>query len=337
MPFFRRRGGDGGYPMQKSRVLVVTMSSSAVSETLRSVSDTLAALDGMEGAITVVDDGTSQDRAAALKAAIAEQGPQPRVRLLEADAFRGAAGANVGVCAGLPEGQTPDYVWLLAPGARPEADALARLAAHLDAHPETAIVGGGLLGQDGAAAPSAFRFPSLMRELTGGAPVAIAAAASGAVDWVSLESMMLRRSAIDEIGLFDEAYPLCFEDVDLCRRARAAGWGVDHVGDSRVRLVRGGGRIEAIRQRMPGYWAQARLRYFLRHHGPLYAAGATVAHVAGGLWRRVRGARPQGDPPRFLRGLILHDAGFALRGIWRSLRSKRASAPAPDRAQARRP
>ena len=38
--------------------------------------------------------------------------------------------------------------------------------------------------------------------------------------------MLVRRSALDEIGLLDERYFCYMDDVDLCQRARDAGWHV---------------------------------------------------------------------------------------------------------------
>ncbi|MEV6349553.1 glycosyltransferase family 2 protein [Actinoplanes sp. NPDC051851] len=53
-----------------------------------------------------------------------------------------------------------------------------------------------------------------------------------AVEWVSGFCMLVRASAFREIGGFDPGYFLYFEDVDLCKRLRAAGWGVASVGAS---------------------------------------------------------------------------------------------------------
>jgi N-acetylglucosaminyl-diphospho-decaprenol L-rhamnosyltransferase len=46
------------------------------------------------------------------------------------------------------------------------------------------------------------------------------------VEWVSGSAMVLRRSALDEVGFFDEGYFMYVEDVDLCTRLRRAGWQV---------------------------------------------------------------------------------------------------------------
>jgi N-acetylglucosaminyl-diphospho-decaprenol L-rhamnosyltransferase len=45
-----------------------------------------------------------------------------------------------------------------------------------------------------------------------------------AVDWVSGACMVVRRRTLEEIGPLDERFFMYFEDADLCRRARDAGW-----------------------------------------------------------------------------------------------------------------
>jgi N-acetylglucosaminyl-diphospho-decaprenol L-rhamnosyltransferase len=44
------------------------------------------------------------------------------------------------------------------------------------------------------------------------------------VDWISGTCMTVRRRTLDEIGPMDERFFMYFEDADLCRRAREAGW-----------------------------------------------------------------------------------------------------------------
>ena len=48
--------------------------------------------------------------------------------------------------------------------------------------------------------------------------------------WVSGSCFLARRSALEELGGFDEAYFMYAEDMDLCWRAHQAGWGVGFAG-----------------------------------------------------------------------------------------------------------
>ena len=44
------------------------------------------------------------------------------------------------------------------------------------------------------------------------------------VDQPMASCLIIRRAALDEVGLFDENFPIFFNDVDWCLRARNAGW-----------------------------------------------------------------------------------------------------------------
>lgn len=58
--------------------------------------------------------------------------------------------------------------------------------------------------------------------------------AAADVDFITGGALLLRRSALDVVGAFDESfYPAYYEDVDLCGRLRAAGWRVRYLPDAR--------------------------------------------------------------------------------------------------------
>lgn len=52
-------------------------------------------------------------------------------------------------------------------------------------------------------------------------------------DWVSGCFMLVRRTAIEQIGPFDTRFGKYFEDVDICRRMRQSGWSVMCHGKAR--------------------------------------------------------------------------------------------------------
>jgi len=57
---------------------------------------------------------------------------------------------------------------------------------------------------------------------------------AASVDWVSGSCVLVRRDAFNEIGGFDERYFLYWEDADLCRRLRKAGWSIRYRPDAQV-------------------------------------------------------------------------------------------------------
>lgn len=61
----------------------------------------------------------------------------------------------------------------------------------------------------------------------------------GPVDWVSGACMMVRRSALAEVGGFDESYWMYWEDADLCRRLAEHDWAVHFEPDAIVHHATG--------------------------------------------------------------------------------------------------
>ena len=57
--------------------------------------------------------------------------------------------------------------------------------------------------------------------------------------WVSGSCFLARRSALEELGGFDEAYFMYAEDMDLCWRPTTPGWGVGFAGTAEVTHVQG--------------------------------------------------------------------------------------------------
>ena len=309
------------------KLLTVILNWRTADMTLDACAAALREMAGMQGAITIVDndsgDGSFERMAEQVAARGWDRGAVP-VRVLQSGRNGGfGAGNNFGIRAGLPGGVRPDYVYILNSDAFPDPGAIRALVDHLQANPRTGFAGSYIHGPDGAPHHTAFRFPSIWSELEGAArfgpisrllkrhivPLPMPAETCR-VDWLAGASLLARQDMLDAIGLFDETFFLYFEETDLLLRAARAGWATDYVRPSEVTHIGSASTGMKTWRRIPAFWLDSRRHYFTKNHGHLYAAAATLAHLAGGLLWRARllvQNKDRVDPPHFLRDLILHD------------------------------
>ncbi|NJL34479.1 MAG: glycosyltransferase family 2 protein [Chloroflexaceae bacterium] len=73
--------------------------------------------------------------------------------------------------------------------------------------------------------------------------------------------MLVRRAAIEEVGLLDDGYFLYSEEVDWCWRMRRAGWAIWQVPAAHVLHV-GGASSQQVRVRSFIELHRSRLRFF---------------------------------------------------------------------------
>ena len=77
---------------------------------------------------------------------------------------------------------------------------------------------------------------------------------------------MLRRELYQAIGGLDEAYVMYSEELDYCRRAKAAGWQVAYHGGAII-THHGGKSSEQVAAQTLIHFHTSKLRYFRKHHG----------------------------------------------------------------------
>ena len=208
-----------------AEVSIVIPTFDTASMTLRCVRAVLASMPPSTEVI-VVDDG-SRDGSAELLAR------EARVLRLETNSgFAKAANAGVRVADGR-------VIVLLNSDAIVEAGALDALVNALD-EPQVGIAGAQLLNEDGTLQWSGGSTPTfawILAAVTGLGRFARffrRGKKSNEVDWVSGAAMAIRREVWDEVGPLSERYRFYCQDLELCIRARDAGWRVRVVEEARV-------------------------------------------------------------------------------------------------------
>jgi N-acetylglucosaminyl-diphospho-decaprenol L-rhamnosyltransferase len=270
--------------------------------------------------VAVCENGTGPEDAERLRRVIDSNGWQSWVDLTVVHPNRGFTGGNnIVIRKALASADPPEYVLLLNADTIVLDGALEALVDFMDRHPQAGAAGGALVWPDGEVYGPPFRFPRIASELNRGlrlgmvtkllwrwtVPVMPRPTAACPVDWVSGANVILRRTMLDEIGLLDEGLYTYFDDVDVCLRAKRAGWETWYVPESRIIHLEGKstGIVTGSVKRRPAYWFQARRRFFLKSYGPAHAAAADAAFITGfAIWRLRRWIqrKPDTDPQRML-------------------------------------
>jgi N-acetylglucosaminyl-diphospho-decaprenol L-rhamnosyltransferase len=179
-----------------------------------------------------------------------------------------------------------ELVGLVNPDTLVEQSFFRRVEAFFAENPAVGVAGPRVLDADGRVQLSARRELSMISGLFGRTslltrlfpastlvkkqfPAVTELTAPAAVDWVSGACMVVRRRALEEVGTLDERFFMYFEDADLCRRVREAGWFVYYLPDIEVTHQAGG----STRSRPRAIWDlhKSAFLYHRKHgdHGPL--------------------------------------------------------------------
>lgn len=278
--------------------------------------------------IIVVDNASPNGDGARLLAFAAAEERRKMLRVIASPANTGfAKGNNIALREAFAADPAPDLIYLLNPDAYVRPGALRTLVDFLEAHPKAGIAGSRLEYPDGSPQISAFRFFSMASEFESAARTGFVSALfqnkrvappqtdeTRAADWVCGASVLIRRDVFDDVGLFDEAYFLYYEETDFMLQAARKGWQTWYAPASRaVHLVGQStgvvdGRTKA--KAPPDYWFDSRTHYMRKNHGALYAAAADIAWLAGSTLYLLRSALSGGkESPlpvmrAFVRGMV---------------------------------
>jgi len=164
--------------------------------------------------------------------------PAPAVdaRLIVNEKARGfAANANRGIAE-----TTAPFVVIANADTEASPGAVAVLRDFAEGQPRCGIAGPLLLNSDGTFQPSRRRFPTVSGTIVRRTPLRRVLKPQQRQlshylllerpvdptesDWMLGAFLLLRREMLDELGGFDEGFRLYGEDIDLCYRAKQAGW-----------------------------------------------------------------------------------------------------------------
>lgn len=196
----------------------------------------------------------------------------PEVTLLANEENAGfAAGNNLAI-----EASTADMVLLLNSDTVVREGALETLLQFMERHPQAGAAGARLLNPDGSLQHSCFPLPTLLSEgmhlfhLDHRQRQAMQewdVSQPRAVEVLLGACMLLRREAVEQVGLLDEGYFMYSEEVDYCRRLREAGWALYWVPEAEV-VHYGGQSTRQVATEMFLRLYAGKLRYFRKHEGP---------------------------------------------------------------------
>jgi len=89
------------------------------------------------------------------------------------------------------------------------------------------------------------------------------------VDWVSGAAMLIRKELLGQIGLLDGNYFMYWEDTDICKRTKDAGWKIMFIPEAEIIHLtgRGGGKRNLRLSLYTTYQMhRSAYHYFLKHY-----------------------------------------------------------------------
>lgn len=191
-----------------------------------------------------------------------------------------------------------DYLWLLNPDTLVHPGAIKTLLNFMKQNPRVGAAASRLLNADGSLQYSCSPEPTLGREF-------LRMCHLGSVrpdGYYSMETwdlvdprrvevilgacMLVRRTALDQAGLFDERFFMYSEEVDLCRRIRLAGWEIYWVPQALVTHY-GGQSTRQMAAEMFVQLYRAKIEFFRKHHGTLQASLYKLILYISGLPRLI--------------------------------------------------
>ena len=230
---------------------------------------------GIESEVIVIDNASSDGSVQMVKTEF------PQVVLIENTENRGFAAAN-NQGMRIAKGR---YLLLLNSDTVVLDRAIQKTIAFADQHPQAAVVGCKVLNPDHSLQPSCFMFPSLLNLFLSATYLYKIFPKSRffgrermtwwqrddvrQVDVVTGCFMLVRREAIDQIGLMDEDFFMYAEETDWCYRFKQAGWQNLFYPDAQI-IHLGGQSSKQVKVEMTIQLRRAILQFIKKNYGKVH-------------------------------------------------------------------
>jgi GT2 family glycosyltransferase len=227
-------------------------------------------------------------------------------------------GSSANFNAGILAQSSARYLAIMHEDAYPRPGAFDLLIKFLDAHPKAGGLSPRIRFPNGSIDHTAGQFPTILSETvgrrrplarwfgprqydeTGNEPFI--------VDCNSATCLIFRREALERVGLFDESFPIFYEEIDLTRRLADDGWEtwfvpaaeVVHEGGVTRQRSEVSAEVQARYRAIADYFAGSKYLYFRKHHGlaaefvlrglDLVISGLGIAAAVAPGMRRRRGS-----------------------------------------------
>lgn len=185
------------------------------------------------------------------------------------------------------------YILILNPDTVVTKGAIDKMVEFMDRNQDAGVGGAKMLNFNGSIQYSCRRFPTLFYVFFGRQSAIIKFLPSNRisrkylmmdedystsmeVDWVFGASMILRRKALEEVGVFDEDYFIFLEDTDLCYRMREKGWKVYFIADAVIFHHLGVTREHFWKTTLLNH-NLGMLKFFKKHYNPNFFTQAMLS------------------------------------------------------------
>jgi len=266
---------DMEFPLQVSILVVTYNSSSTIRACLESV---FLATRGLESEVIVVDNLSTDDTTSVLNE-LSSQNAELRLKINRTN--RGFAVGN-NQALEMARGQ---YILILNPDTILRDDVLKNLLVELEADEKIGAVAPQLQFPDGRIQKTCRRFPGHMdviynvfglsslfpesRRMNGWKMGDFDHTSRQEVDQPAGAALLVRGDLLRSLNGFDENFPMFFNDVDLCKRIKAAGYTIWYLPKYSIQHL-GGVSVKQVKMKMTISSHISFFRYFEKHFTRMY-------------------------------------------------------------------